>query len=102
MIANNLTAEKTIPDFRDHIYAKGLESKTGVGEHYRLIKAMNYQRWTENRSLDQSLLIAMNDEGRWMINNKLTSREDDAQFQRLHIHERSRRNKSGIGKHGVK
>ncbi len=25
MIANNLTAEKTIPDFRDHIYAEGLE-----------------------------------------------------------------------------
>jgi hypothetical protein len=25
MIANNLTAEKTIPDFRNYIYTKGLE-----------------------------------------------------------------------------
>lgn len=40
-------------------------------------------------SLDQSLLIAMNDEARWMTNNNLTPKRVLPRLQRSHLHSRS-------------
>ena len=39
-------------------------------------------------TLDQSLLTAMEDEGRWMIKNNLTTEKTITRFQGLHLHGR--------------
>ncbi len=52
------------------------ESKAIVQKRLNYTDAYMVTLWQDHQfslSLDQSLLIAMNDEGRWMINNNLTS-----------------------------
>ena len=60
------------------------EAKAILQKRYHYDDEYVARVWPEHQfslSLDQSLITAMEDEGRWMIKNNLTVREDDTRFQ---------------------
>lgn len=68
----------------DYSISHHAETEIIVQKRLKLTDAYLATVWPKHHfslSLDQSLLIAMNDEGRWMINNNITSKKALPYFQ---------------------
>lgn len=66
---------RSLEDARIYSLDKGIETRAGVKRHLNLSDLYLAEVWPYHRfdlSLDQSLLVAMNDEARWMVINNRT------------------------------
>ncbi|HXX54700.1 MAG TPA: ABC transporter substrate-binding protein [Methanoregula sp.] len=79
---------QSLEDAQEYSIAHPDETEAIVQKHLNLSDEYTGSVWPDHRfslSLDQSLLVAMNDEGRWMIINNLTTEKTLPDF-RTHIY----------------
>jgi NitT/TauT family transport system substrate-binding protein len=75
---------KSLAQAEDYIAGHQVEVKEMVGKRMNLDHAymdIVWGRYQFSLSLDQSLVVAMEDEARWMINNNLTAEKQVPNFQ---------------------
>ena len=74
---------KSLAKAQDYLVRNPDSAKTIVKERLNLTKEDVARIWSQNQyglSLDESLIVAMEDEARWMINNGLTDVKDMPDF----------------------
>lgn len=79
---------RSLAEAEEYVNTHPVESKAIVQKRLNLSTGYMDTVWQQNQfslSLDQSLVTAMEDEGRWMINNNLTSAKKIPDFQ-AHIY----------------
>ena len=78
---------KSLAQAEEYVNTHPAEAKAIVQKRLNLDAGYMDTVWQQNQfslSLDQSLIMAMEDEARWMIKNNLTAEKTGAKFPGLH------------------
>jgi NitT/TauT family transport system substrate-binding protein len=79
---------KSLTQAENYLYRNPEAAKAIIQKRVNYDDVLIKTFWSENQftiSLDQSLIVAMEDEARWMISNNLTTGKAGPQFPGLHL-----------------
>jgi NitT/TauT family transport system substrate-binding protein len=74
---------KSIAEAEDYLIRHNVEAKAIIQKRFLADDSFMAANWPQHQfslSLDQTLIVAMKDEARWMINNNLTSEKKIPDF----------------------